>query len=87
MCWFDRRECDNFKIETLWTQIKCDTRKHHNTPTSGILCGCDETGSEMFEIHCLENDLLLSIRAVAVQPTDWSSDDTLLSIILVVPLN
>lgn len=73
----------------LWTRIKCDTRKHHTRKTekSGISSRCDETGSEMFEIHCLENDLLLSIRAVAVQPTDWSSDDTLLSIILVVPLN
>lgn len=73
----------------LWTRIKCDTLEHHTSKTEkiGISSGCDETGSEMFEIHCLENDLLLSIRAVAVQPTDWSSDDTLLSIILVVPLN
>lgn len=63
--------------------------RYHTSKTekSDISSGCDETGSEMFEIHCLENDLLLSIRAVAVQPTDWSSDDTLLSIILVVPLN
>lgn len=63
--------------------------RYHTSKTekSSISSGCDEIGSEMFEIHCLENDLLLSIRAVAVQPTDWSSDDTLLSIILVVPLN